>query len=350
MKKYAVILGLIAIVFLMVVTLLGNKRKLDQELKTMQQYTSIVPVQVVSPRIVQAKKTVEESGVLRASAEISVLSETTGKVLSVNADVGEHVSAGQILASVEKDVIESQYTLVKTTLENAKKDLERYSKLATGEAVTQQQLEASTAAYQNANANFTVLKKQLENTEIRSPVFGTIARRSIEKGTSLTPSMALFSILEQDQMVFTAKMTETDLTGIKRGQHVVTRFDALPQTDFTGTVISIGVSPDLSGRYDVEMNIDNHRQQLRAGMSGTALFEIALRDSALVVPRKCIIGSIKEATVFIQKGDSVMLQGVTVEPLNESEVMVSSGLTVQEKIVTSGQINLRQGSKIKVIN
>jgi hypothetical protein len=98
------------------------------------------------------------------------------------------------------------------------------------------------------------------------------------------------------------------------------------------------------------MNIDNHRQQLRAGMGGTAQFEISVRDSALVIPRKCIVGSIKEATVFVQKGDSVMLQGITVDPLNESEVMVSNGLTIQEKIVISGQINLRQGSKIKVIN
>lgn len=350
MKKYAVILAVIAIVVFMVVTLLGNKRKLDNELKTMQQYTSIVPVQVVNPRIVQAKKTVEESGVLRASAEISVLSETTGRVLSVNVNVGSHVSAGQILANVEKDVVESQYALAKTTLENAQKDLARYSKLATGDAVTLQQLEASNAAYQSANANFKALEKQLENTGIRSPVFGTIARRSIEKGTSLTPSMALFSILEQDQMVFTAKMTETDLAGIRKGQHVVIRFDVLPQTNFTGIVSSVGVSCDLSGRYDVEMNIDNHQQQLRAGMSGTALFEIAVRDSALVIPRKCIVGSIKDATVFIQKGDSVMQQEITVEPLNDSEVLVSNGLSVKEKIVASGQINLHQGSKIKIIN
>jgi membrane fusion protein, multidrug efflux system len=349
MKKYAVILCAIAVVVFMAITLVGNKQKLDNELKTMQEYTSIVPIEVINPRILQAKKIVEENGALKAKAEISVLSETTGKVLSVSFGVGDHVRAGQLLAGVEKEVIESQYTLAKTNLENAEKDLVRNGNLAKGDAITQQQMEASTMAYQNAKANFAALKKQLENTEIRSPIDGIISSRSIEKGASLTPSMPLFSIVEQDRMVFTVKIAETDLTGIIKGRPAAIRFDAISQTSFIGIVRSIGVVPDLSGRYDVDLDVENHSQKLRAGMNGTAVFEIVTQDSGLVIPRKCIVGSVKEATVFIQNGDSVTLRAITAQPLNETDVLVENGVSIQEKIVISGQINLRSGSKVKVM-
>jgi membrane fusion protein, multidrug efflux system len=350
MKKIGVILGMLVVAAVMVATLLGNKRKLDNELKTMQEYTSIVPVEVVSPRMVQAKKTVEESGVLRAGAEVLVLSETTGRVLGVSGEVGDRVSAGRILAMVEKEVVESQYVLAKTNCENAEKDLARNGNLVGGGAITRQQLEASTAAFQNAKANLTALKKQLENTEVRAPVTGTIARRSIEKGASLVPSLPLFTIVDQDRMVFTIKMAETDCAVMRKGMRAAIKFDALPQENFSGIVRSIGIVPDFSGRYDVDLDVANRNQLLRAGMSGACMFEIVSQDSALVIPRKCIVGSIQEAAVFIQDGDSVTLQAITADPLNESDVLVVNGLSLREKVVVSGQINLRTGSKVKVIN
>jgi membrane fusion protein, multidrug efflux system len=350
MIKFFVTLGMTALFVFMVITLIGNKRKRDNELKARQEYTSIVPVETVCPRMVPAKKTVEENGVLRAGAEITVLSETTGKVLSVAADIGDRVVQGQVLANVENDIVESQYILAKINLENAEKNQERNNKLVRSEAITQQQLEMSTAVYQNAKTNYQALKKQLENTVIRSPVSGTIAKRSIEKGSSLLPSLSLFSIIEQDRMLFTVRMTETDLAAIKRSMHAAIRFDALPQDDFSGSVRSIGVVPDLSGRYDVDLVIGNGNRQLRAGMGGTALFDIPITDSVLTIPRKCIVGSIRDAAVYIRHRDSVRLQSVTAEPLNETDVMIADGLSHLDTVVLSGQINLRNNAKVKVIH
>jgi hypothetical protein len=75
-----------------------------------------------------------------------------------------------------------------------------------------------------------------------------------------------------------------------------------------------------------------------------------MKNSGLVIPRKCIVGSIKDATVFILTADSVASKTVEAIAMNETEVLITGGLSGNDKVVLSGQINLQNGSKVKVIN
>jgi RND family efflux transporter MFP subunit len=349
-KKYSAILVVIVIVALTIVKLFSNKNQLDGDLKALQEYSSVIPVEIVSPKIMQAKQTLEENGILSAGSEVSILSETSGRVLSVTGNVGEHVSVGQTLVSVEKEVLESQYKLAKQTLDAAEKDLNRFNNLIGGEAITQQQLEASKLNYQSALANFANVKKQFENTLIQSPVNGIISKRSVEKGMSLTPSVPVFSILEQNQMIFKVKVAEGNVLQLNKGQKASVLFDGVPGNVFTGNIRSIGVTTDLSGRYEVEVSLAGQESVLRAGMSGKAVFENDLKNSGFVIPRKCIVGSIKDASVFILNADSVSAKKVEAIALNETDVLITQGLSTNDKVVLSGQINLQNGTKVKVIN
>jgi RND family efflux transporter MFP subunit len=349
-KKYTAIIIAIVIVTLIVVKLFSNKKQSDSELKAMQEYSSVVPVEIITPMTLQSKQTLEENGMLRSGSEVTILSETSGKVISVAGNVGDYVSAGQSLVTVEKEVLESQFKLAKANLENADKDLKRFNNLAGGEAITQQQLDASKLNYQNALTNFTSLKKQLENTVIQSPVSGIISKRSVEKGAFLTPSIQVFTIQEQNQMIFAVRIAESDLFKLNKGQKAEILVDALSQKIFTGSVKSIGVVPDLSGRYEIEISLTNTGNELRAGMSGKAVLKSEMKSSGLVIPRKCVVGSIKDASVFILTGDSVQSKNIEALSIDETKVLVIDGLSINEKVVLSGQINLQNGSKVKVIN
>lgn len=349
-KKYTTIISAITIVVLIIIKLFSNKEQLDNELKAMQEYNSVVPVEVAKPEVLQAKQIIEENGILRSGQEIPILSETSGKVISVAGNVGEYVRAGQTLALVEKEVLESQYKLAKTNLETAEKDLNRFINLIGGEAITQQQLDAANLNYQNALANFTSIKKQLENTVIQSPVNGVISKRSVEKGTYLMPSVLVFSILGENQMIFVVKVAETNVFQLNKGQKTKIILDAFPGRTFDGNIRSIGITADLSGRYEVEISMADQKSLLRTGMSGKAFFENDMKNTGLVIPRKCIVGSIKDATVFILADDSVTSKAVEANAINENEVLITGGLSDNDKVVLSGQINLQNGSKVKVIN
>ncbi|MBN1789620.1 MAG: efflux RND transporter periplasmic adaptor subunit [Bacteroidales bacterium] len=349
-KKYTTIIIAITIVAFIIIKLFSNKKQLDNELKAMQEYSPVIPVEIITPKAMQAKQTLEENGILRSGAEVSILSETSGKVISVAGNVGEYIKAGQTLVVVEKEVLESQYKLAKTNLETAEKDLNRFNNLIGGEAITQQQLDAAKLNYQNALTNFTAVKKQLENTAIQSPVNGVISKRSIEKGTYLMPSVQVFSILSENQMIFVVKVAETNVFHLNKGQKAKITLDALPDRTFDGNIRSIGITADLSGRYEVEISMADQKSLLRTGMSGIAFFQNDIKTTGLVIPRKCIIGSIKDAAVFILSGDSVTSKAVEANAINETEVLITGGLSGNDSVVLSGQLNLQNGSKVKVIN
>lgn len=349
-KKYTTMIIAIAIVALIIIKLFSNKSKLDSELRAMLEYNYIIPVEIVSPQTLQAKQILEENGILRAGAEITILSEISGKAMTVSGNVGEYVSAGQPLLVVEKDVLESQYRLAEINYENAGKDLLRFSNLAGGDAITQQQMEGAKLRYQNALASYTAIKKQIENTVIRSPVNGVISKRSVEAGVFVIPSMPVFSIVQLNRMVFVVKVAGTDILHLNKELKPRITLDALPGKSFIGNIRSIGVTADLSGRYEVEIIIEGQDGLLRTGMDGKACFEIDFQDAGVVIPRKCVVGSVNNAAVFILRDDSVSLTSVNAMTINEAEILVTEGLSVNDKVVISGQINLQEGCKVKVIN
>ncbi|SCD20424.1 RND family efflux transporter [Proteiniphilum saccharofermentans] len=349
-KRYAVIGIIIAIAALGILQLVNNKKRLDNELQAMQQYSMVIPVEVVVPKKQSISQRITENGVLTSGAEVTILSETSGKVLSVNGNTGDKVYAGQILITVEKELAESQFQLAKTNLEHAEKDLARYDNLAGGEAVTQQQLEAIKLKYRDAQAQFTASKKQLENTTIRSPVSGIITSRSVEKGSFLLPSAPVFTIVEQDRMVFTVNMAEEDILALETEQKAEIFIDAFPENSFTAHIRGISTVPDLSGRYKVEMKLNNPGGMLRAGMNGRTVFTNETGNDGLVIPRKCIVGSVRDGKVFTVSGDTVISGQVKARTLNETEVLVTEGVTETDRIVLSGQINLEDGSKIRILN
>ncbi len=348
-KKIIIIVIVSVIVALFFYKLFNNKKQLDSDLQAMVEYSVVIPVQVIKPQVQENSRFIRESGVIRAGNEISVLSETSGKVTYASGEAGEHVSAGQTLLMVEQGVINSQLKLAVLNLKNAKKDLERYKKLAGGDAITEQQLEVAELNYQNALTNHITLKKQLENTTIKSPANGFIAKRFVSTGDNIVPTMPVFSIIE-NQMVFVAKVAGNDIRHINTGQNVEIGIDIMPDKTFSGQVKSIGVIPNMSGRYEVEINILDYDARLREGQDGYVKFNVNLSETGLTIPRKCIEGSINDAQVYIQQGDSVITRKVKATLLNETEVLVSNGLLPDDKVVLTGQINLEEGTRVKVIN
>ena len=145
-------------------------------------------------------------------------------------------------------------------------------------------------------------------------------------------------------------LTAEEASGIEKGQKVNVSVDTYQGTRIDGHVTAINVKADESGKYNIEIEVNNSPEKpIMPGMFGTALFQGISRTDALVISRRTIAGSIKNAEVFLVKGDSVISKKIEVEPLNGEDVLVTKGLKPGDVVVTSGQINLVEGSKVKVL-
>lgn len=350
LKKYSTILIILVIVVLVVFRLFGNKAKIDTELRQMSEYSSVIPIEVITPEVQESSVSIEENGVTKSGAEINILSETAGKVVYVYGKPGDHISVGQTLVKVEKEVVESQYKLARLNLENAERDYSRFSNLAGGDAITQQQLEAARLNLMNAQATYTAAHKQLQNTEIKSTVNGIIANRMIEVGDNLLPTMPVFLVLERNRMMFLVKLAENDLNKIRKGQKAELTLDAIKGKTLRGEVQTVGVVADMSGRYDTEIRIFDQDINLRSGLNGKVKFADVVSYKGVTIPRKCITGSINNASVYLLQGDSVVSRRVRATSIDDTRVLVTEGLGTDEKVVLTGQINLQDGTKVRVLN
>jgi RND family efflux transporter MFP subunit len=288
LKKTIKITVGIALVALIVFLLMKNRKDRQEELTTMQNFNEIVPVETAIARITDFIPEFRESGLYFSNSDVKVISETQGKIISLHFQVGDKVSTGQILATVENDVIKSQHELAKENLAKAEKDLERFKTLEGGEAVTQQQLEVAKLSWQQAQTNLTEIQKQLENATLKAPVSGIISKRLVEQGTWLSPAMHVCTISNQSRMTFQAKLTGDNLQKLAVGQPIDLQADGLPGQVFIGKVKNIGVVADLSGRYLVEIDVPNPNHLLRSGMIGEAVFHLTAEKNKLVIPLKCI--------------------------------------------------------------
>lgn len=342
---------IIAVILLALIIfwLLRNRQTMQEELVAMLEYQEIVPVEITTARLTDFSRELTENGVFLSNSDVQVITETQGKVASLDFQVGDQVYAGQALAAVEKEVTESRFQLARENLAKAEKDLERFKNLEGGEAVTRQQLEAAELARQEALTNLTDVRRQLGNTTITAPISGTVSERLIEQGTYLTPGMQVCTISDQNRMKFKIMLAGPDLQGLLTGQPILVEADALPGQSFRAVVKNIGVVADLSGRYLLEAEVTNPDRMLCSGMTGRATLTYPAEKNKLIIPRKCIDGSVRQPYVYVLKGNTVVRRDVTVQLLNTNLVEVITGLQPGEKVITTGQINLEEGSIVRVI-
>ncbi len=342
----------LVIVAAILLRLASNKRDLESEISSNAEFATVIPVETYTVSMKGTDNSFKVNGSVTPLREISAVAEVQGQVTSVSASLGNKVKVNQVLAEVQNELLKAQCEYEKANLEKAKRDLDRFETLSKTNAATSQQFEAARLTYLNAQSTFISVKKQYENTYIRAPFNGIITKRFIEKGSYLTSGQAAFSIAETDKVKFIAKLTVAEAAEIAVHDALDITIDALQGTTYKGKVTAIGVTTDESKRYDIEIEIANSgsgQNMILPGMFGTAIFPGKKNQKNLLIPRRAVTGSMKNPKVFVVTGNSVSEREIVAESVNDAFVRVVSGLQSGEIVVTAGQINLVNGSKVKLL-
>jgi len=352
LRKYIISSSIIIVlVTAIAVRLYSNKTGFNEELKMVSESTTTIPVITDTVKYQGLSTDLSVNGSFSPSHEISITAESQGKIVSIRSNVGDRVVTGQVMASLDSEVSSSLLKLAKFNMEKAEKDMKRFEQLSLNDAVTTQQYESARQSFEMAQNAYTTAKVENRNTVIKAPFNGIITKRYTDNGAFVSPGTPVFDIVEINRLKFIVKLTFDEAENIHKDQHVKVTVDAYPGNAYDGKVSAVIVKADLSKRYDVEIDVNNNTgKPIKPGMFGAVVFSGNSAGKPLVIPRKAIAGSIKNPEIFLVKGDSVVVRRVVVSSLNEKYVMVNEGLNAGDVIVTSGQISLVNGSKIKLNN
>lgn len=350
MKKVIYIVAVLVALGAIGFTLMNNKEEMAASAAIAERKSEAIPVVVTSPALGQVDKSFTAQGNFIPEQDLTLLSETQGQVIKLYKQNGDRVKAGELLAQVDAQVLRAEVVRAEANYTKTKRDLERFENLAEGDAITKRQLEEARLGYSNAQANLITARKRLADASIKSPISGRINEKFIEVGSFLNPGTQLFNIVNVDNLKMNVKVSEAQVGLIKDGQQVKIKADAASNDTFAGKVTAVAAKGDKALNYNVEIQVSNPADNpLKAGMYGTAYFEVADQREALLLSREAVVGSLQNPQVFVVQNGSAFLKDIQVGNAFGNKVEVTGGLQAGEQVVQSGQINLKNGTKVSVL-
>ncbi len=348
--KRKVIIALIVIVIVGSIgfTLAGRKAALTAT-TTKQELISAVTVAIDTAMIQSLAPNIEITGNLIGNNEVSVASETSGRVVEVFVKVGDNVKKGQVLMQVDDELRKANLMSAEANFVKAKSDFERVEKLLKDRATSEQQLDNVRLAYKLAEAQLITAKRQLSDTKITSPIDGVITARPIDIGAMVQNGVIVATIVDVSVLKARINVAEKTVFALKNGDKAVITTDVYPGVQFTGTVYSISAKGDEAHTYPVEVAVKNiAANPLKSGMFANVKFPDLPARKTLMISRFAIVGSIKEPKVFVIENNVAKSRPVVVGAQSGDFVEIVQGLHQGEVIVVAGQNNLADNVAVAI--
>ena len=281
---------------------------------------------------------------VQANAVNNIAPQSGGRIQKLNVEVGDFVSAGQVLAEMDR----VQLDQAALRLKNDETELARVKQLYAEGGVSQSDFEALELAFKVSKSSFENLQ---ENTILRAPVGGVVSARNYDRGDLYGMGQPIYTVQQITPVKLLVPISEADYTRVKRGDKVSLTADALPGKTFTGTIVRLYPTMDPGTHtFSAEVRVANEKRELRPGMYARVTVDFGARES-VVVPDAAVIkqqGS-GQRTVFVLNGDdTVSIKVVEAGRHFGSQYEILSGLEAGEQVLTGGFANLKSGDKVEV--
>jgi RND family efflux transporter MFP subunit len=290
-------------------------------------------------------------GTLNGFNDVVVLSETQGRVVKVNAEVGQYKEAGSVLVEVDSETREAAYKAAEVNYEKSKKDLERYESLYKDHSVSDTQIEQARWAFQTSEAQYISARRALSDTKITTPISGIVTARYVNVGTMTVgapQATQIANIVDISRLKAKVQVAEKDVFRLHVGDPVEVTTDVFSGTSFTGKIYTISSKADEGHTYAVEVLLSNPKQVLKAGMFVHLTFTPNEENSALIIPREAIVGSVQSAQVYVVNNNIATLRSVLAGKEMGTNVEILQGLQEGESVVVDGENNLSNNIQVVV--
>jgi RND family efflux transporter MFP subunit len=322
-----------------------------------------IPVQVSPVTAGDLSEVYKTTGKVTANREATISTKIQGKVARVLIKMGDLVATGQTLIQLDQDELLNQNRQAKATLsqtqakfKQARSNFERFRKLHEEQAISQQEFDQSRTnldvaenEVQQAQANLAYNQDHLNATQITAPFSGYIGLLDVTQGEVVSPGSPLLTVADLTQVFVTMNLSDSYIGRVQKGQSIQFTFTAYPGETFRGTVRQISPMADPATQtFPVKVSLANAARKLKAGMLAEVKFNFNQRHKVLQLPDEAICDETGGKSVFIIQNHRAIRKKVRLGITDGKMVEIASGLTGKEQVVTLGQNNLEDGSKVVV--
>jgi RND family efflux transporter MFP subunit len=308
-----------------------------------------------------------------ALKEVELRGQVSGYITGIYFTEGKEVHSGEKLYEIDRRKYEATYRetqsnvkIAESNLEKVQRDADRYTDLASQDAVAKQLLDNSMTDLKNArqqldaaNSELIKAKTDFDYSLINSPLDGTIGFSGVKIGTLIMPGQTLLNTVSSDDPIgVDFEINETELSRFRQFEKAgilnndTTFKIRLPDNSiypFFGRISVIDRAVDQqTGTIRVRITVSNHDKILKPGMSCKVLVLNDYSGQQIIIPFASVLEQLSEYFVYVVKDKNVQQVKVTLGPRVNSNVIIVKGLSGDETIVVDGIQKLHDGSEITI--
>lgn len=341
------------------------KKSLEQEINRLQdEIVKLSPELQAKPTLIDTIhlntetfiRNIDIQGSVEADERVSVVSEIPGRILSLTAKEGDYIKAGQLIATLDVEAIDKQIAEVNTSLSLAQDVFDRQSRLWNQNIGSEVQYLQAKNNVERLEKSLETLNHQLNKAKVYAPISGAVDVEVMKQGEYASPGMPIIQILNTSKIKIVTDLPERYLRIVKQGDWVDLNFPSIDM-QMKGKVTQLGRTIDPANRtLEVKIAPSKYSSLLKPNLLAEIQVEEVNIPNVVKIPVEYILQEVdgkefvyvvdfknpKELRAekrYIETGESAL-----------NEIIVTSGLSDQDIVVSKGARNLSNGELVTYMN
>lgn len=348
MKLKSFFATLCSISFILLFSSCGAKKEDPKQPAVSAARSNILTVSGIIVKPQQLENIVRSSGTVLASESVDLAAETAGRIDKIHFKEGAHVTKDQLLISINDDDLKAQLKKTELQIQLAEEQLTRQKQLYDINGISKQDYDIALNSVNTLKADKENLIAAIRKKEIRAPFDGRIGLRYVSEGSYVSQATRIASIQKVNPLKIDFSIPEKYADQVSVGDAVYFSGDETKQ-NFTGTVYAVEPKIDPATRtLQLRALCENKNEKIFPGSYVNIELRLKKIQNALMVPTQAIIPVLKGQTILAKKNGVAASVPVTLGIRTASSVQIISGISAGDTVITTGMMQLRNGSPVNV--
>jgi membrane fusion protein (multidrug efflux system) len=308
-------------------------------------------VKVEEVKTSQFKHYVEVQGKLDGEENVQVYPKGMGgSITKVNVNVGQNVKKGEVIATMDDEVLQKAYQQVKSQYELANQMFEKQKTLWDQKIGSEVQYLQAKTQKEGLESSLASIEKQLADTRITSPIDGTIEDLPLKVGQTVSAGFPVATVVNFSSIKIVAEVAEAYSNRVNKGDSVLVFFPDLNKEILAIVSNASKFINPVNRSFKIEVRLNSPSTLYKVNMLAVLKINDYKADNVVTIPVNLIQTDAVGNYVYVSESlpDKIIARKAYIEQGQSYKGMIEvlTGLKMGDKLISSGYLSITNGAKI----
>jgi membrane fusion protein (multidrug efflux system) len=288
------------------------------------------------------------TGTLIPNEEVELSAESPGIIQELYLNEGATVRENELLVKINDRDLQAQLTRAEFRLKLAEERERRQEQLLSKGGISQEEYDATLNEVNVLRAEVSLIKAQIEKTEVRAPFSGILGLKYVSDGSYISPTTRIATLQDIDPIKLDFSVPERYAAQVKVGSNITFSVQGIDE-ELSATVYAKEPRINTETRtLQVRARSENSKGALLPGAFADLELTLDTINGALLVPTVSLVPELQGQKVFLLKNGVVQPQSVETGIRTDRKIQITNGVQAGDTVLTTGLLQVRPGMKVTV--